>query len=129
MSRKGPSISDLLQESLNVMADEIGGDGASASPSKAGMTGPSASSLLINMYKDKISAKDDVIKVKAVATKAPNAFLSQLSSSIDTSGTEWKGMFGKAKAKSDNTQVVNPPHHKEKQKNKERGQNYKDRFN
>lgn len=40
------------------------------------------------------------------------------------------GMFGKAKAKGQQAQqVVNPPNHKEKSKQKERGQNYKDRFN
>lgn len=91
MSKKGgPSISDLLQESLNVMADELtvgGGEGGGASSK---MSGPSASSLLINIYKDKLASKDEVVKVKAPEKKT-NAFLNQLGDSIDQEGAEWKG--------------------------------------
>ena len=106
MSSKGPSISELLQDSLNFMADTDehaarGGGGGGGGGGQA-----TASSLLLNVYKDKIAAKGDVLKVHEPEKKPVSEYLNQLGDSIDQNGVEWRGMFGKAKAKSDSAQQV-----------------------
>ncbi len=112
-STKGPSISDLLQDSLNFMADEHddastsrGGGGGGAGGGGGGGGQATASSLLLNVYKDKLAAKGDVLKLHEPEKKPVSAYLNQLGDSIDQNGVEWRGMFGKAKAKSDNAQQV-----------------------